>query len=198
MRAEPELQLLPRLYRDAVWTRKGNRLLASLGEDDYELVAMAHERRMAMVRALHEARVPLHAGTDTPNPFLVPGASLHRELRLFVEAGLPPEAALAAATTVPGAFLGRGELPGLGRIAPGAPADLLVFRRDPTEDLANLATLEAVVANGRLYPREVLEEQLARYREYAAGALVDRLSVALTERMLTRLGGAGDAGGAHD
>src|SRR5690606_3727672 len=47
------------------------------------------------VRLLHEAGVPILAGTDIGNPFLIPGSSLHDELRLLVdEAGLSPLDAL--------------------------------------------------------------------------------------------------------
>lgn len=190
--SEPDVALLPRLYRDAVWTGPGSRLLGALGPEDFARFALVHERQRAMVRALRDAGARLHAGSDTPNPFLVPGASLQRELHLLVAAGLTPEEALAAATTVPGPFLGGEREPLLGTLAEGAPADLLVFRRDPTQDLANLATLEAVVAGGRLYTREQLAAQQARYDAYARGWLFDRISVDVTKRMLARLsGGAG-------
>jgi cytosine/adenosine deaminase-related metal-dependent hydrolase len=70
-------------------------------------------------------------------------------MRLFVEAGIPLEEVWKLATSGNGAAL----KPGLGRLDPGAPADFLIFRKDPTQDLANLSTLEAVVADGRLYTR---------------------------------------------
>ena len=103
------------------------------------------------MRALHAAGVPVLAGTDTMNPFVVPGASLHEELRLLAGAGLGAEGALAAATRGAAAALGR---PDLGRLAPGAAADAAIFREDPTRDLAALDSLEAVVAGGRLLSRD--------------------------------------------
>jgi cytosine/adenosine deaminase-related metal-dependent hydrolase len=87
------------------------------------------------------------------SPGVAPGASLHEELRALAAAGLGAEGALAAATTGAGEALG---MPQLGRLEPGAPADLLVFRRDPTRDLDALRSLEAVVADGRLYRRDTL------------------------------------------
>ena len=52
---------------------------------------------------------PILAGTDTHNPYVFPGFSLHEELSLLVEAGLPPMAALQAATIGPARFMGQAE-----------------------------------------------------------------------------------------
>jgi imidazolonepropionase-like amidohydrolase len=158
--------------------------LRRLAPEDFPVLADAGERGMRLVQRLHAAGVPVFAGSDTQNPFVVPGASLLRELRLLEQAGLTPEQALAAATTLPGAFL---RLPGLGRLEPGAPADLLVLRRDPTQSLDALDSLEAVIADGRLYTRAELDAQLARYREHAEGAVYDALSVVLVRRALARI-----------
>jgi imidazolonepropionase-like amidohydrolase len=189
-RRAPGALLLPRLYRDAVWSREGSRLLASLTPADYALLDRASERSRRLVGKLHRAGAELHVGTDVLNPFIVPGESLWRELALFVESGLTPEEAWTSGTRTSGKFLGREKRPLLGTLAPGAPADLLVFREDPTRDLAALATLEAVVADGRLYTRADLDAQLARYRVYADGWLFDRISVAVTQRLLARIAAA--------
>jgi len=131
------------------------------------------------VPALFRAGVRIHAGTDVGNPFLVPGASLHEELRHLVGAGLTPEEAWLTATRLPGEFLRE---PGLGTVAAGAPADLLLFREDPTRDLAALATLEAVVAGGRLYSRETLDEALEASQRRYRGWLYDTVSMAIGTR----------------
>lgn len=186
-RATAGALLVPRLYRDAVWSPSGSRLLGSLTAADYDLLDRASERSRRLVGKLHRAGAELHTGSDVLNPFVVPGESLWRELALFVESGLTPEEAWAAGTRTSGGFLGRRKLPSLGTISPGAPADLLVFREDPTRDLAALETLVAVVADGRLYTRQMLDDQLAVYRAYADGWLFDRISVAVTQRLLARL-----------
>jgi imidazolonepropionase-like amidohydrolase len=183
----PDALLLPRLYRDVVWTPSGSPLLARFGPAEYAILEVAGERSRRLVGLMQRAGVRLHAGSDTLNPFLVPGAALHGELRELIAAGLTPEEAWVAATRAPGEMLARRGLPGLGTLAPGAPADLLVFRDDPTRDLAALGALEAVVADGRLYPRAVLERELARRRAYAGGWLFDRISVSVARRMLARL-----------
>ena len=46
------------------------------------------------------------AGTDAARPMLIPGVSLHTELRLLVAAGLPPRSALQAATSRAAALIG--------------------------------------------------------------------------------------------
>jgi imidazolonepropionase-like amidohydrolase len=185
LREAPDAQLLPRFYRDVIWSpQDGLPLLRRIEPEDFPVLREAQAREARLVARLSAAGVRIHAGSDTQNPFVVPGASLHRELALLVAAGLTPEQALAAATSAPGESL---RLDGLGRLAPGAPADLLVLREDPTQDLAALGSLEAVVADGRLYTKAELDAQLARYRAHADGALFDAVSTALVRRALARL-----------
>ena len=131
---------------------------------------------------LHEAGVRIHAGTDMLTPFQVAGESLHRELALLVEAGLTLEQAWVAATLTPAAMLDAVEPSAFDA---GAPADLLVFGSDPTRDLAALDSLEAVVAQGRLYPRALLQSYLVRYRDFYRSGLVDGLTMALARGALT-------------
>jgi imidazolonepropionase-like amidohydrolase len=126
------------------------------------------------VKELHDAGVPIHVGTDTMNPFVVPGASLHEEMWALVEAGLTPEQAWIAATRGAAKALRQ---PHLGVVRLGAPADLLIFRDDPTHDLNALHSLEAVIAAGRLYPRDVLEEGVARWQQHFADPVYDTISM---------------------
>ena len=76
--------------------------------------------------------------------------------------------------------------PALGRLVLDAPADLLIFRDDPTRGLAALQTLRVGVSQGRLYTREDMDACLAAYQRHFNGALFDRLSVGVTRRLLAR------------
>jgi hypothetical protein len=164
----PAVHLLPRAYRE-LWQQRGYlQVLADLSE--------AAPRMTIVVRRLHEAGVRILAGTDTPNPFVVPGASLHEELRHLLDAGFTPDEAWMAATRWAGESLGE---PKLGTVQEGAPADFLIFREDPSHDLAALSTLEAVVAQGRLYPKEALDGAIERHRDYIEGWLYDQISMAI-------------------
>lgn len=100
---------------------------------------------------LHEAGVPVGAGTDTPIAFAIPGYSLHNELDMLVRAGLSPRDALAAATVRPAEFFGlEGEM---GTVEAGKVADLVLLSGDPLADIANTRTIEVVVLGGRVVPR---------------------------------------------
>jgi len=97
---------------------------------------------------LHRAGVPLLAGTDTPEPFVPPGFSLHQELEMLVSSGLSPAAALAAATINNAKALGQQDR--LGTISPGKLADLVVLDADPTVDIRRTRQIHAVVRGGLL------------------------------------------------
>lgn len=100
----------------------------------------------ANLRKLQAAGVPLLAGTDSGVHGVFPGASLHHQLRLLVELGMPEIEALKAATSAAAAFLAPSGA--FDRIAPGQRADLVVVRGRPTEDFAALSAIEEVFLGG--------------------------------------------------
>jgi imidazolonepropionase-like amidohydrolase len=106
-------------------------------------VNLAHAQ--AAVRQLKEARVPILAGSDAPNPGTTHGASIHRELELLVEAGLTPTEALAAATSAPAKAF---KLEDRGRIAKGLRADLVLVNGDPTASITATRDIAAIWKNG--------------------------------------------------
>ena len=96
-------------------------------------------------RQLYAAGVPILAGSDAPNTGTVHGATIHRELELLVQAGLPPAAALAAATSLPADAFGLADR---GRIAPGLRADLVLVGGNPLVDITATRQVEAVWKGG--------------------------------------------------
>lgn len=123
---------------------------------------------------LYSQGVALLAGTDSS---LVgfPGDSLHEELELLVNAGLPEWDALAAATRNNGAFankhFARAAQP-LGVITKGAKADVVLLAANPLDDISNVRRVAGVFANGQWTTadefRERLNERRLRFREQRA------------------------------
>lgn len=110
------------------------------------------------VGRMRRAGVGLLAGTDAQVPFIYPGFSLHDELALLVEAGVPPIDALRSATIGPARFLGREA--DLGSVEAGKQADLVVLTADPLADIHNTNKIEAVFAAGRYLSRLELQGML--------------------------------------
>jgi imidazolonepropionase-like amidohydrolase len=96
----------------------------------------------AVVRAAFEAGVPVFAGTDAGGG--IAHGSIAAEVRALQEAGLPAEAALAAASWSARSWLG------LACIEEGAPADVVVYDSDPRNDLDTLQRPQRMVLRGRV------------------------------------------------
>jgi len=116
-----------------------------------------------MVRQLNEAGVPLMAGTDLSVPGVVPGFSLHDELAIWQEAGIPAADVLRSATVVPARFMGLGDR--LGSLAEGKTASMVLLRANPLEDIGNARDIEAVFLRGRYFDRDALDRLLEETRE---------------------------------
>jgi hypothetical protein len=131
---------------------------AALPAEEREALRRFFRHGLTITRLAHRAGVPVMAGTDANDTMIVPGYSLHRELRLLARAGLPNMDVLRAATTVPARYLGR--TADLGGIAPGKQADLVLLRSDPLRAITNTAEVELVLANGHVFTRDRLDALL--------------------------------------
>jgi imidazolonepropionase-like amidohydrolase len=100
-----------------------------------------HARRYDTVREAYQAGIPIYVGTDAGGS--LPHGLVAAEVAELVTAGLPPLAALDAASWSARAWLGH---PGLDE---GAPADLVVYDADPRADVGVLGHPRLVVLRGR-------------------------------------------------
>ena len=141
---------LPRVveaYREYDTTAEGPRnMLRALEE------AQGHRRRT--IARLAGAGVPIIAGTDAGNWFTLHGYSLHRELELYVEAGLSPLQAIRSATVAAGDFLGQ-----RWGLEAGDEGSVLILEASPLEDIRNSRRLRAVVHHGAPIPLEPAERE---------------------------------------
>ncbi|MGH3156327.1 MAG: amidohydrolase family protein [Streptosporangiaceae bacterium] len=120
------------------WAGQMNEILG-LASPAREFFLDGYARLGPLTVAAHAAGVTVLAGTD-----FRPHGTIAAEVRHLAAGGLPPEVALGAACWTAREFLG---LPGLDD---GAPADFVVYDRDPVADLRVLDHPARVVLGGRL------------------------------------------------
>lgn len=94
---------------------------------------------------LHEAGVPVLAGSDVAHPLSAHGLSMHAELAALVDAGLSPRQALTAATAAPAECFG---LEDRGAIEVGRRGDLVLVRGDPTARIDAAADIAGIWRGG--------------------------------------------------
>ena len=142
----------------------------SLGNDELKKRAGSLWRVAAndwkLTAEMRHAGVPLLAGSDSLDPFVFPGDSLHRELAEFVRDGFTPAEALRTATLGAAEFLGRASE--LGSIEKGKIADLVLLDANPLEDIGNTRRVSAVIRSGKYLDRAALDKLLRDARSAAA------------------------------
>ena len=107
-------------------------------------------------------------GTDTPNPYVMYGFSIHEEMSFFEQAGYMRTEILRIATLEAARFLDQvGEF---GVVREGARADLILLDADPEADLAALRTPAGVMAAGRWHDAAALAQTLAHLEAQAAAS----------------------------
>jgi hypothetical protein len=113
---------------------------------------------------LQKAGILLLLGTDsgTGGMGIVPGYSIHDELRILVENGFSPYEAIATGTVNASAVAEQmvGERD-FGTVEVGRRADLLLVNENPLEDIDAIKDLRGVMAAGRWYSREELDQMIA-------------------------------------
>jgi len=138
------------------WKPDLNRYERDFEPDDAAPLAERFAVLERLTKAMQAAGVRLLAGSDAMNPVAIPGFSLQDELELLVAAGLTPYQALSAATLNAGEFLESGA----GRVAAGAPADLVLLAENPLESIARTRAIEGVLVRGRWLPKEELAQRM--------------------------------------
>jgi imidazolonepropionase-like amidohydrolase len=173
VRISPTLVMWQRLAHTADEKLKGNPNLKYVPEsirkswpELNDENAGAYQKQIELIYRLvglaTRTKVEILAGTDTGDPYTVPGATLHAELEQLVAAGLGPHQALAAATIAPARFFEWDDT--LGSIEKGKQADLVLLDANPLEDIRNTRKITAVFSRGKYFPRRDLDAILASVR----------------------------------
>lgn len=161
LRAQPGM----RYYPNAAVTAWTNQLTAFRGDRTQAQGRRQIDLRRRLTAAYNRAGAPIMAGTDGPQGFHLIGEGLIKEMEALARAGLSNMDVLRAATVVPRDYVrtfaaqGAARIPAadFGVIEPGARADLLLLRKDPSRDLDALRQVETVIARGQVYDRAALD-----------------------------------------
>jgi imidazolonepropionase-like amidohydrolase len=105
---------------------------------------------LSLIGRLHQAGVTIVPGSDTG----LVGYGLHRELELYVEAGMTPMEAIQCATIVSARAMKLDR--DSGTIEVGKRADLILVNGNPLANFADLRKVSRVVANGSIYDASML------------------------------------------
>ena len=154
----PEILRMPML-QDALYPR-GRQMLAdadrkaqTLSAADFaQRKARMREQSFPFIKAMSAAGVRVVTGTDCGaeasqvTPF---GHATHREIQMFVEAGMAPLSAIRAATLDAARVITRLEDPDYGSIRAAKAADLLLLDADPVADINNTIKISKVMRAGQ-------------------------------------------------
>jgi hypothetical protein len=160
--ARTENNYLPQRYMEAFLEGREKHQLQYKGIED--LATFTHGLNRLLLTELHRAGVILLLSTDSGSATmgLVPGFSIHDELRILTENGFTPFEAITTGTvnaaTVVEKMIGEGDF---GTVEVGNRADLILVRGNPLEDVVNIRDPLGVMAAGRWYPEETLKQMIA-------------------------------------
>jgi imidazolonepropionase-like amidohydrolase len=140
-------------------------------QDAKEAIELRHrffEKSAELLPLLHKAGVIILAGTDAGylNSFDYPGVGLHNEHAMMVKYGLTPLQALQASVINGPAFFNQLNL--YGAIEKGRRADILILNKNPLQNIGVTKEIDAVIANGKLFTRQKLDELLIDIKSKAA------------------------------
>jgi imidazolonepropionase-like amidohydrolase len=156
--ARPDMKYVPPSISRG-WQPENNTYVRRFkGEETVWNFEMQYGLLERLVRGFRDAGVRIMTGTDTPIPSVIPGSSLHDELRDLTSAGLTPYEALRAATFNPAEFLGAASE--AGTVATGKRADLLLLDANPLEDVSNASRRSGVMVRGLWLTENELRKML--------------------------------------
>jgi imidazolonepropionase-like amidohydrolase len=139
--ADPRVREVPAAIR-ATWPK---------AEEEINHASQPETMKTAqrIVKQMRDCGVTILAGTDTGDPWTIPGVSLYEELRLLVEAGLTPMEALRSATALPAKYLRWDESVGL--VRKGFVADFVLLSANPLVDIRNVSKVVGVSVRGQYF-----------------------------------------------
>lgn len=119
-----------------------------------DIAAAGFANLKKLLQKLHAAGVPLLPGTDD-----IAGFTLHRELELYVEAGIPPADVLYLATLGAARVMDMDAM--FGSITVGKRADMILVDGDPLRDMRDIGRVVLTIKGGAMYDPALIYRALA-------------------------------------
>jgi imidazolonepropionase-like amidohydrolase len=115
------------------------------------------EMAMKNLKRAFDDGVILVTGSDAGNPLTFHGPTVHREMQLWVQAGIPARSALQAATYNAAKLLGAGDRIGL--VHKGYEATMILVDGNPLEDISATERISTLLYKGERVRRQSLFDQ---------------------------------------
>ena len=143
----PYMGIISPVLERAVFTSGGYPLVEGYSRDDYR---KSYANLVSLVGKLHQAGVPIVAGTDGM------GVELIRELEIYQQAGFTPAETLQSATILPAKVVGADKR--TGSIAVGKEADMVLVDGDVSKEIGALRRVVTVVSDGYVMDGDALRQ----------------------------------------
>jgi imidazolonepropionase-like amidohydrolase len=154
-----ESGLVPRAWTE-MWRKKISNNSKEVMEKVDKYSAGNFELLKKIVLDLYNAKAKLIAGTDAGSlPLLIPGYSLHQELRIMSEIGIPTYEVIKM-TTINAAYA-MGKETEFGTVEVGKRADLLLLNTNPLDNVSNVHSKKGVMVRGIWLSEQDLEKLTA-------------------------------------
>ena len=122
-------------------------------KDKAAAYAEAFPAMLKLLKGLYDSGVTIVPGTDA-----LAGYTLHHELELYGQAGIPSAEVLRLATLTPSLVMGVAK--DYGVVAPGKIAYMILVDGDPIKNLRDIDNVTTVIKNGNVYDPAAIESAL--------------------------------------